>query len=85
MKVTPKKGFILVSNQDIVKEKKAGTIIMVNEEKNRTYLRVESDGEFYKTGECVLAHPFKAKLQVEDNLFIIPEEDVIAILEMVSN
>ena len=78
MKITPRKGFVLVSNQDIVEEKKIGTLIIPTEEKKKTYLRVESDGEFYKAGEFVFAQPFKSKMQIEDNLFLISEEDIVA-------
>ena len=78
MKITPRKGYILVSNQDIVEEKKVGTLILPGEEKKKTYLRVESDGEFYKQGQCIFAQPFKSKFQIEENLFLIAEEDVVA-------
>ncbi len=79
MKITPRKGFVLVSQQDIVEEKKSDfLIIMTGEEKKRTYLRIESDGEVYKTGQCVFAQPFKTKMQIEENLFLIAEEDIVA-------
>ncbi len=78
MKITPRKGFVLVSNQDIVQEKKAGVLILTTEEKKKTYLRVESDGESYKQGQCVFAQPFKTKFQIEENLFLISEEDIVA-------
>jgi co-chaperonin GroES (HSP10) len=78
MKITPRKGFVLVSNQDIVEEKKIGTLIIPTEEKKKTYLRVESNGELYKIGDCIFAHPFKSKMQIEENVFLIAEEDIIA-------
>ncbi|MFA7192366.1 MAG: hypothetical protein WC089_03665 [Candidatus Paceibacterota bacterium] len=78
MKITPKKGYILVSNQDIAEEKRAGVIILTNEEKKKTYLRVESEGEFYHIGDNVFAQPFKTKMQIEENLFLIAEEDIVA-------
>ncbi len=79
MNITPRKGFILVSNQDIVEEKKKVSIILsAAEDKKKTYLRVESDGEQYKTGQCVFAQPFKTKMQIEDNLFLIAEDDIVA-------
>ena len=78
MKITPRKGFVLVSDQSIVEEKKAGSIIISTEEKKKTYLRVESDGEFYLRGQCVFAQPFKTKMQIDDNLFLIAEEDIVA-------
>ncbi|MEN6512240.1 MAG: hypothetical protein ABFD00_10490 [Chloroherpetonaceae bacterium] len=82
MKITPRKGFILVSNQDIVEEKKIGSLIIPNEENKKTYLRVESDGEIYKIGECIFTQPFKTKMEIEDNLFLISEEDVVATFEL---
>jgi len=78
MKITPRKGFILVSNQDIVTEKKCNNLIIPGEEKKKTYLRLESDGEMYGRGACVFAQPYKTKMQIEDNLFLIPEDDIIA-------
>lgn len=78
MKITPKKGYVLVSNQDIVEEKKAGILIIPGEEKKKTYLRIETDGEHYIRGECVFAQPFKTKMQIEENLFLIAEEDIVA-------
>lgn len=81
MKITPKQGYVLVSNQDIIEEKKVGTLIIPGEEKKKTYLRVESDG-LYRKGTCVFAHPFKSKMQIEENLFIIAEEDIVASFEL---
>lgn len=78
MKITPRKGYVLVSNQDVQEEKRVGVIILTNEEKKKTYLRVESDGEFYHTGDCVFSQPFKTKMQIEENLFLIAEEDIVA-------
>lgn len=79
MKITPRKGFVLVSNQDMPEEeKKEGLLIIPKEDKKRTYLRVESDGEFYYSGQCVLAQPFKSKMQIDENLFLIAEEDIVA-------
>jgi co-chaperonin GroES (HSP10) len=78
MNITPKKGYVLVSNQDIVEEKKLGSLILPGEEKRKTYLKVESDGEFYFKDQCVFAHPFKSKMQIEENLYLIAEEDIVA-------
>ncbi len=78
MKITPREGYVLVSNQDIVEEKSVGVIILPGEEKKKTYLRVESDGQFYDKGECVFAQPFKSKMQIEENLFLIAEDDIVA-------
>ena len=82
MKVTPRKGYVLVSNQDIVEEKKAGSLIIAGEDNKKTYLRVESDGEEYRTGQCVFAHPYKTKMQIDENLYLIAEEDVLASFTM---
>lgn len=79
MKITPRKGFILVSQQDIVEEKKVGNLIIPGNEKKKTYLRVESDGEFYHIGDCVFTHPFKGgKMQIEENLYLVEEADIVA-------
>lgn len=78
MKIAPRKGYVLVSNQELKSEKKEGSIILPTEEKKKIYLRVESDGEFYKKGECVFAQPFKSKMEIEENLFLIAEEDIVA-------
>ncbi len=78
MQITPRKGYILVSNQEIVEEKKIGLLILAGEEKKKTYLRIESDGEFYFKGQCVFSLPFKSKMQIEENLFLIAEEDIVA-------
>jgi hypothetical protein len=78
MKVIPKRGYILVSNHDIIEERKATTILLPGEDKKKTYLKVESDGEHYKIGQFVFAQPFKSKFQIEDNLFLIAEEDIVA-------
>lgn len=77
MKITPRVGYVLVSNQDIVEEKKSA-LILPGEEKKKTYLRVESDGQFYNEGQCVFAQPFKTKMQIDTNLFLIAEEDIVA-------
>jgi len=82
MKITPRKGYVLVSNQDIVEEKKAGSLIIAGEDNKKTYLLVESDGEEYKTGQCVFAHPYKTKMQIDENLYIVAEEDIIASFTM---
>jgi hypothetical protein len=78
MKITPKRGYILVSNNDIIEERKATTILLPGEDKKKTYLKVESDGQEYKIGQCVFAQPFKSKMQIEDNLFLIAEDDIVA-------
>lgn len=78
MKIYPRPGYVLVSNQDIVEEKKEGKIILTNEEKKKTYLRLESDGELYSIGDCVFAQPFRTKMEIEENLFLIKEEDIVA-------
>lgn len=80
MKIEPRVGYVLVSNQDIEKENKS-KILTLNEEKKKTYLRLESDGEFYKKGDCVFAQPFKTKMEIEENLFLIKEEDIVALIE----
>lgn len=77
MKITPRRGFVLVSNQDMPEEKK-GSLIITGQEKKRTYLKVESNGENYSIGQCVFAQPFKTKMQIEENLFLISEEDIVA-------
>ncbi len=77
MKITPKAGYVLVSNQEL-ETKKSSSIILPGDEKKRTYLRVESKGVDYTTGQCVFAQPFKTKMQIEDNLFLIAEEDIVA-------
>lgn len=82
MKITPKKGYILVSDQDIVEEKKIGSLIIPGEEKKKTYLRVESDGQYYTVGQCVFAQPFKSKMQIEGNLYLISEDDIVASFEL---
>ncbi len=78
MQITPRKSYILVSNQDIEEEKKPGSLILTTEEKKKTYLRVESNGEHYFTGQCVFAQPFKSKMQIDENLFLISEDDIVA-------
>ncbi len=78
MKISPRSGYVLVSNQDIVEDKKTGSIILTTEEKKKTYLRVESDGLHYLTGQCVFAQPFKSKMQIDENLFLICEDDIVA-------
>lgn len=79
MKIVPKKGFVLVSHQDIVPpETKKPLILRLEEPKKKTYLRLESDGELYKIGDCVLANPYKTKLEVEENLFLIEENEILA-------
>lgn len=78
MKISPRNGYILVSNQDIIEEKKSGSIILPGEEKKKTYLKVESDGIYYTTGQCVFAQPFKTKMQIDENLFLISEDDIVA-------
>lgn len=82
MKITPRKGFILVSNQDIEEEKKTGVLILPGEDEKKTYLRVESNGDHYLIGQCVFALPFKTKMQIEKNLFLICEEDIVASFEL---
>ncbi len=77
MKITPRVGYVLVSNQEL-ENKKNSSIILPGDEKKRTYLRVESDGKLYDKGDCVFAQPFKSKMQIEDNLFLIAEEDIVA-------
>lgn len=78
MKINPRNGYILVSNQDIVEERKPGSLILTTEEKKKTYLRVESDGVHYITGQCVFAQPFKTKMQIDENLYLISEDDIVA-------
>ena len=79
MKVIPKKGFVLVSKQDIVDEKKSpGGLILTSEEKKKTYLRLESDGDLYNEGDCVFSMPFSTKMEIEENLFLMEEKDIVA-------
>ena len=80
MKITPKKGFVLVSHQEIVEQKKSGLLLLPGSEKKKIYLRLESDGEQYKTGDCVLANPYKTKMEIEDNLYLIEENEILASL-----
>lgn len=82
MNIIPKKGYVLVSNQELIQERKPGALILLNEEKNKTYLKVESDGEFYTHGQNVFAQPFKTKMQIHENLFLIAEEDIVASFEL---
>jgi co-chaperonin GroES (HSP10) len=87
MKITPKKGFVLVSNQEIETQTKTGMIIIPGQEKKRTYLQLESDGEHYKKGDKVLITPYKSKMEIEENLFVIAEEDIMVsfVLDSESN
>jgi co-chaperonin GroES (HSP10) len=77
MKIEPRIGYVLVSDQEVIEEKKS-SLILPGEEKKKTYLRLESDGEFYKKGDCVFAQPFKTKMEIEKNLFLIKEDDIVA-------
>ncbi len=79
MKVIPRKGYVLVSKQDIVEEKKSpGGLILTSEEKKKTYLRLESDGDLYNEGDCVFSQPFSTKMEIEENLFLMEEKDIVA-------
>lgn len=78
MKITPKKGYVLVSKQEIVPEKKQGAILLIDEEKRKIYMRLESDGELYHNGDCVFTQPFSTKMEIEDNLFLMEEKDIVA-------
>ena len=77
MNITPRKGWILVSTQEM-EEKREGMLIIPGEDKKRTYLRVESEGSVYTKGQCLFAQPFKTKMKIEDNLFLIAEDDIVA-------
>lgn len=85
MKIIPMEGYVLVSNQELVDEKKQGLILLPTEEKKRTYLRTESAGKAFDKGEFVFAQPFKTKMQIEDNLFLIAEEDIVATFTLEEN
>lgn len=78
MKITPRKGYVLVSKQDLVEEKKVGSIILPEEDNKKTYVQVESEGEVYSRGDSVFTLPFSTKMQIEDNLFLMEEKDIVA-------
>lgn len=81
MKIIPREGFVLVSHQNIEKEKKQGCIILPENDEKKTYLRLESDGKYYAKGDCVFLQPFKTKMQIDENLFLIDENDIVARFE----
>lgn len=78
MQIFPKKGYVLVSIQNVTVEKKAGSLILMSDEKKREFLKLESDGEIYKKGDSVFMQPYKQKIEADDNLFLIAEDDIIA-------
>lgn len=81
MKVLPKKGLVLVS-QHQVPEKKKGGLLLPGTAKKKTYMKVESQGELYQIGDCVIAPSHKIKMEVEDNLFLIEEIELLATVEI---
>jgi hypothetical protein len=80
MKITPKKGYILASNFELPK-KNTGILIIENKSEFKGHMKVESDG-LYSKGSIILPHPYKPKIPVDDNLFLIDEDDILAIVEV---
>ncbi len=78
MKITPRKGYVLVSKQEIIDEKKAGNILLITEDTKKVYVRLESDGEFYHNGDCVFTEPYSTKMEIEENLFLMEEKNIVA-------
>jgi hypothetical protein len=81
MKVTPKKGYILASNFEVPKEKK-GILLLKEESSHKGHMKVESMGVLYQEGQIVLPHPYKPKLQLEENLYLLDEDDIVATVEL---
>jgi len=81
MKISPKKGYILASNYVMPKEKK-GILILEEDNVPNKYMIVQSDGEIYSNLEIIFPSPYKPKIQVDDNLFLIDEDDVLASVEL---
>lgn len=78
MKITPKKGYVLVSHFEISEQKKSNVLILPGDEKKKTYLKIESNSDVYTIGEYVITKQYNSKMQIEENLFLIAEEDIIA-------
>ena len=78
MKIVPREGYVLVSKQEMFKDKKEKMLILTSEDKKKVYLRVESNGNMYRTGDCVFAQPFSTRMEIEENLFLIEEKDIVA-------
>jgi len=81
MKIIPNKGYILVSKQEIIPQKK-GSLIIPGQENKKTYLRVESQGEMYNIGQCVLCPSYSTQMPIEENLFLIEEVDIVATISL---
>ncbi len=83
MKISPKKGYILASNYELPKEKK-GILILEDNTPNK-YMIVETDGEIYSHLDIIFPSPYKPKIQIDDNLFLIAEEDILASVDVSKN
>jgi len=81
MNIIPKQGYVLASNYELPQEKK-GLLILKYPEECKGHMKIESQGVLYKEGQIVLPHPYKSKLQVGENLFLIEENDIIATVQL---
>jgi hypothetical protein len=81
MKITPKQGYVLASNFKLPIEKK-GLLILKYPEECKGYMKIESPGVSYEVGQIVLPHQYKPKLLVGENLYLIEECDIIAVVEV---
>ncbi len=78
MQIIPKKGYLLLSVYEVQEEKKS-ILILNTESKKKGYMKVESSkADSYEAGDIVIINPFKSKIQVDDNTFLVDEQDVIA-------
>ena len=81
MKISPKKGYILAANYEFPKEKK-GILILEEDNMPYKYMIVLIGGDNYLQHEIIFVSPYKPKIQVDENLFLIDEDDVLASVEL---
>lgn len=80
MKITPKKGYILASNYEFPIEKKG--ILILEDNSQKGYMIVQSNGEIYSHLEIIFPSPYKPKILVDENLYLIDELDVLASVQL---
>jgi hypothetical protein len=78
MRLVPQAGYVHCKTHEIKQERK-GLLIMPDERKE-VYMEVIAGGDF-DAGTLLITNPYKSKIQVKDDEYLIDVDDVVAYIE----
>lgn len=79
MDIKPKDGYILISNYEAPIKKTS--VLILDAPKYKQYYKVMQSDMQYKQDDIVIIRPFCEKVQVDENLYLLKTDDILAVVD----